>query len=351
MRIFALTVALLLTACSSLSPTEHVARQLHQVPEQTELSILWLSDSASQSLGLRYQQGQWQRQHNQHALFGTGSITKLLTAHWFALRFADGSLQPEQPMSSLLPELCPALAQLELGALLTHSTGLPFLPDDIGDMPLINSNPFADYDGHRLQQHCPANSAIQQRQGRYHYSNLGYAYLALGMQAMTGLDYEALLQAAMLQPLGLQHSSTERPKPPAPLVAGQNPDGSITPDWDFAAFTGSGGLYSSSHELGIWLAQQLTANHPAIRSMQAAHHPAAGLGWQRRRAGTRRWLEQTGATGGYSAALLLAPDRRQAILILSNLSGLHPDAVAIAKLAEYLLLQNPFMPNVDALKD
>ncbi|SEA85530.1 serine hydrolase domain-containing protein [Alkalimonas amylolytica] len=348
MRFFTLTVALLLTACSSVSPTKQVARQLHQVPEHTELSILWLSDSTSQRIGLRYQQGQWQRQHNQHALFGTGSMTKLFTAHWFALRFVDGSLEPEQPLGSLLPELCPALAQLELGALLTHSAGLPFLPDDIGDMPLIDSNPFADYDALRLQQHCPADSAIQQRQSRYRYSNLGYAYLALAMQAMTGLDYEALLQAAILQPMGLQDSSTEQP---TERVAGQNPDGSITPDWDFAAFTGSGGLYSSSHELGIWLAQQLTTDHPAIRNMQHAHHPTAGLGWQKRRAGSRRWLEQTGATGGYTAAMLLDPDQQQAILILSNLSGLHPSAAAIAELAEYWLLQHPFMPDVDAAKD
>jgi CubicO group peptidase (beta-lactamase class C family) len=353
MRCFLLSLTLLLIACSSMPPAALVERRLAQAPANTELAILWLQRTpqhsvVSATLGLHYNGSDWLVVDNQQAVFATGSLTKLFTAQWYALRFADGSLLPEKRLGSLLPGLCESLAQLSLLALLTHSSGLSFLPADIGDMPVLNSNPFADYSASQLQQYCEPEQQLASRQGKYHYSNLGYAYLALAMQAKTGLDYEALLHAAILQPLGLQHSSTEREPLTAQLVAGQNPDGSITPGWDFAAFTGSGGLYSNSHDLKAWLLQQLSAETSAIRQMQHRHHPAAGLGWQQRQRGARRWLEQTGATGGYTAAMLLEPSRQQAIVVLSNLSGLHADAVVIAELAEHWLLQSPFMPGVDA---
>ncbi|MCH8536125.1 MAG: serine hydrolase [Alkalimonas sp.] len=355
MRFFLFSLTLLLIACSSTPPATLVEHRLAQAPAQTELAILWLQKKpqhrvVSATLGLRYDGNDWLTVDNQQAVFATGSLTKLFTAQWYALRFADGSLQLEQHLGSLLPGLCDTLAELNLLQLLTHSSGLSFLPTDIGDMPVLDSNPFADYSAHQLQQYCEPEQQLASRQGRYHYSNLGYAYLAMAMQAKSGLDYEALVQAAIVQPLGLQHSSTERGPLMAQLVAGQNPDGSITPGWDFAAFTGSGGFYSSSHDLKRWLIQQLTAQSSAIRSMQYAHHPAAGLGWQQRHRGARHWLEQTGATGGYTAAMLLEPERQQAILVLSNLSGLHADAVVIAELAEHWLLQSPFMPAVDAPK-
>ena len=278
----------------------------------------------------------WRAVDNQQAVFETGSISKLFTAYMASELAERDQLDLNAGLQTYLPELPNELSEITLNNLLSHQAGLPFLPSDLDDMPVINSNPFAGYDRAKLLDYL-LEVQLRAHENQYHYSNLGYAVVGLALEASTDLAYSGLLDTLIVQPMALTQTSTERGALQANLVEGLNLDGSTALFWDFAAFTPSGGIYSSAEDIARFLQHQLKQDQPAVARMQQPQSDYSALGWAIQQDGRRTWYEQTGATGGFSSAALLDLHQQKAVLVLANISGLDDQAYQVIELAEWLL--------------
>ncbi|MCC5879696.1 MAG: beta-lactamase family protein, partial [Idiomarina sp.] len=292
--------------------------------------------------GLVKSEDGWEAVSNEGTAFEIGSVTKLYTAYIVAQLVSSEQIQLDEPIGQYVEGLAsneanPSLADITFEALLTHTSGLTFLPSELTDMPVTNSNPLAGYTGERLHSYLKLHATPLESNPEYIYSNLGYAVLGLALESASGKSYAELLDKHVIAPYALQHTSLQRNELEPALIKGQNFDGTAAEYWDFDAFQSSGGIYSSLDDVVTFIRGQLDPANSAAALMREQHHPAAGLGWAFQQGNVTNWLEQTGATGGFTSAVLIQPEWGKGVVVLSNLSGLHPHAHNVAKLAEWLL--------------
>lgn len=322
---------------STANPHALIEHTLSDVPEDTRVAVARLTPEYTLFYGFTYQDGQWQAEENHHSAFELGSITKLYTAFLTVELAQQLPTELEATIGELIPTLQPneAVASITLEQLLTHSSGLPFVPTILTDMPQYDSNPFAEFDRESLEHYL--QTSARSHDSEFIYSNLGYATLGLAIEALGDESYATLLNDYVLAPLELEQTSVERSQMQSTLVTGRNRDGSPASYWDFAAFTPSGGLYATILDTACFIRLQLEPSHSSATQMQTIHRNHSGLGWTKQHQDGRQWLEQTGATGGFSHAVMLQPDSQDAVIVLSNLSGVGPHAIQVIELAQRLL--------------
>ncbi|RUO24372.1 hypothetical protein CWE09_10900 [Aliidiomarina minuta] len=332
-----LLLTLFLSGCAAPSWEQRTTSTLIEAPTGTELAIACFNAEQKVTGGFVKTSNDWESIQNENAVFEIGSVTKLYTAYIAAHLAIEGQLELSDAVGNYLEGLSSDTASITFQGLLTHSSGLPFLPSDLTDMPVINSNPFQDYTAERLLNYLQYEVTRSEPEDGYRYSNLGYAMLGLALENTSGQTYGELLRKHIIQPYALNRTSLQRRKLQPDLVTGQNLDGSETVYWDFAAFQSSGGIYSSLHNVVRFVQAQLMPSNLAASLMQKPHQPTSGFAWSIQQTSTNTWLEQTGATGGFTSAVLIQPEQPKGVIVLSNLSGLHPQAHRIADLAEWLL--------------
>jgi CubicO group peptidase (beta-lactamase class C family) len=276
--------------------------------------------------------------------FRIASITKPFTATLALALAEEGRLPLDEPLRD---DLTPRL-------LLSHQAGLAC------EWP----RPLADYgEGddalERLARDEPAAGPAGSR-GVYSYSNAGYWLVAAAAARALGTTYEDALRERVLAPLRLERTGFE-PRGPGAVGHEQRP-GSAEVRAVGGAYPRvrrpSGGLWSTVGDLLRFAAHHLGGPGPlsadAARAMRIPQVDfsggAYGLGWSTRRVDGREIVEHGGSVLGYESLLLLAPDERLALAVLTNsrrgdvairgvleMLGLAPDLPRGISLSEYEL--------------
>lgn len=161
------------------------------------------------------------------------------------------------------------------------------------------------------------------------YSNAGYVLAGQACAEAAGTSYSRAVQERLLQPLGLESTSFERPDGAAP---GHVPDSAkghrpapevVYPESRRAA----GGLWSTVGDLLRFAAHQLGGPGPlSWAQLEAVREPRAeALGgryclgcWSRTLVGGRPAFDHEGSVGGYQSLLLLVPEEKTALAVLTN---------------------------------
>ena len=141
--------------------------------------------------------------------------------------------------------------------------------------------------------------------GLWSYSNAAY------WEAATGFDYSDAVRELVLEPLGLQHTGFEKP-PDA--VLGTLPGGVVADPSFPIDRRASGGLWSTAGDLveyGLAHCEQWDELHQPVAEALGAHY---ALGWWVRDG----VLDHEGSTAGYQALLLLVPEQRVVLAVLTN---------------------------------
>ncbi|HEX5687038.1 MAG TPA: serine hydrolase domain-containing protein [Ideonella sp.] len=138
-----------------------------------------------------------------------GSLTKTVLALGALRLVTERRLDLDAPASRYLPDLpflnpWQATSPVRVRHLLDHTSGLEdlrlwqaFSAANSPDMPLAEA--FA---------RDPGVLTVRTEPGRrFSYSNMGYTVLAMVIEAVVGERYEAWAERALLQPLGMAHSS------------------------------------------------------------------------------------------------------------------------------------------------
>ncbi|MCS0635176.1 beta-lactamase family protein [Streptomyces sp. LP05-1] len=279
-----------------------------------------------------------------------GSITKTFTAV-LVLRLRDeGLLDLSDPLERHLPGT--GVGTVTVGQLLGHSAGLaaeapapwwertpgelrPGLPDVLGEQPLLH----------------PVGR-------RHHYSNPGYTLLGSLVAAVRGVSWEEALRSEILEPLGLDRTTTRAVAPHASGWAVHPWADAVLPEpaEDLGLMAPAGQLWSTAGDLcrfGSFLAtgDSRVLSGESVAEMRVPAVPPEtgdtdcyGLGLQLVRREGRELIGHGGSLPGFVAGLWVSVrDDVVAVALANATSGPQPGAVA-ADLVRIVAEAEPRIP-------
>ncbi|MDN5380814.1 MULTISPECIES: serine hydrolase domain-containing protein [Streptomyces] len=290
---------------------------------------------------------------DENTQYRIGSITKTFTGV-LVLRLRDeGLLDLTDPLEKHLPGT--GAGEATIADLLAHTSGLaaetpapwwertpgelrPELSDVLGEKPLRH----------------PVGR-------RFHYSNPGYTLLGALVEKVRGASWEEVLRREVLEPLGLNRTST---RPEAPYAKGWavHPWADVVlpePAEDLGRMAPAGQLWSTTGDLARFAAfltrgDERILSADSLREMRTPAAPpeegdvvsgyAYGLGLELRRWGERLLVGHSGSLPGFLASLVIDVEEDVAAVVLANCtSGPLPVAVS-ADLVRIVAEAEPRIP-------
>src|SRR5690606_6683252 len=169
-------------------------------------------------------------------------------------------------------------------------------------------------------------------------SAYNYDILADLLEKSVGKPFEEEVLERIFQPLGMLHSSFNKPDDVAqPFVTENYLDYRFAPSDSYPytrAHSGSRGLHTSVHDMGRWMFHILHNDRFANRFLQVRYRSAKesgiGYGWDivTDENGTDNYFKTT-ESGGFSNQMIIIPAKNIGVLIMSNMSGdFNPSKIA-----------------------
>jgi CubicO group peptidase (beta-lactamase class C family) len=227
--------------------------------------------------------------------------------------------------------------------LVTHTSGLPFMPNE---STISNDSAAAKYSTADLRRFV-ASSELRSSVGeKWEYSNIGYWLLSEALAGRAGVDCETLLRRRVIAPLGLTNTGFAlSPKMKTNFASGHNavlqPSPPISALPIYSIMPAAGGLYSTANDLLRLLAVAMDYERS---SLSAAMHltwitrqPISGnrskqaLGWTIIHEQNNKLILHDGGTFGYASSIAWDPVRRVGVVVLSN------QVASVGDIARHLL--------------
>jgi CubicO group peptidase (beta-lactamase class C family) len=264
-------------------------------------------------------------------LFEMGSITKLFTALLLTDMAGRGEVKLSDPAVRLAPPgmSLPVRAgrEITLLDLVTHTSGLPDFPANLGHKTALN--PFADYSEAKLESFLAAYHLPRVPGAAWDYSSLGVGLLGDLLARRENTDYESLVRARILAPLGMRDTGvTLTAAQRARLTPGHTPAWTRAPNWDLPVLEGCAGLKSDADDMLSFLAANLGYDHtaldPALASMLSVKRPTdwpsdrQAIGWIVSQTSMGEVVHHEGETAGYRTYVAFDPVRKTGIVLLAN---------------------------------
>ncbi len=282
---------------------------------------------------------EWNIPNTPDTKFRLGSLTKQFTATLVLLLQQDGKLNIADPVGKYLPNTPKTWEKITLAELLGHTSGIPNFTND------------KDFGTWRMNPHSPdeelaffKDKPLEFEPGsKFSYSNSNFEVLGMVIEKVGGQTYGEQLQSRIFGPLGMKDSgldTDERILPkraqgyapsPAGLVHARSE--SMTIPW------AAGSLYSTTGDLLRWehgLFGGTVLNAASLKAMTTPGKGDYGLGVEVHNHDGVQTVEHGGGIEGFNTYLLYVPERRIAVVALSNVNGAAPDEMA-AKLLDVVL--------------
>jgi len=292
--------------------------------------------------------------------FRLASVSKQFTAAAILRLQDEGVLSVEDPLCRWIQPCPETWAPIRLRHLLSHTAGVPDLmaqanwgrrrvtPTTLADLTTASSF-------YRLQ--FEPGTKIR-------YSNAGYNLLAAVVEAASGMEFHAWLQANFFTPLGMLDTGYDGSGTIvmgyADLAGGVTPQ----PNANVSVITGAGALYSTADDLLVWnraLHGGALLTDQSYGDMIRDHGPADappergrprrdwGYGLFANRLGERvtpgfpdRQIYHTGSWSGFRNMVVHQPDQGVTVIVLSNNYHRQPEVFLISQQALAEALARPF---------
>jgi CubicO group peptidase (beta-lactamase class C family) len=267
-----------------------------------------------------------------------GSISKPISAVLTLVLAQRGWLDLDEPIGTYISEYPTSGRAITTRQLLSHTSGIRHYAGD----EAFSNIAYGDV----LDQLAVfwSDSLLFEPGSAYSYSTYGYTVLSVLAQRVAGKPWPELLNEVIAQPLGLRTLQPERRDQVVPHLASfyrRSSDGlpANAPDVNQSNVWAGGGLVASATDLvnfAVGVADGELLTQSVLDEMWRKQTPGEGdlpygLGWIIIERGGRRLVGHTGGTPGATGMLLLAPDDRAAVALLSNTE------VNVANLAEPIL--------------
>ena len=274
---------------------------------------------------------------NSNTLFEIGSITKTFTATLLAWYANEGKVKLSDPITRYLPDSVSANKELQgitLQMLSNHSSGLPRLPDNLQNHSIDPLNPYRDYRKQDLFAYLKTCRLASKPGEKYAYSNLGVGLLGAILEQVSGKPFEQMVEDIICKPLGMNSTAQHlNPALKQRFVTVYNEAGKETPAWDFSVLAPCGSLRSTVNDLMIYIKANMTPGNAKLSKAFDLTHRVTfekdiklGLGWHIIKIGGAEYYFHNGGTYGCSSFLVFNPEKKMAVVVLSN-SGASIDAV------------------------
>jgi CubicO group peptidase (beta-lactamase class C family) len=274
-----------------------------------------------------------------NTLYDIGSITKTFTSTLLAIAVYQKKVTLDTPITKFLPDSVarnPALKNITLKMLANHTSGLPRLPDNLGQQMTDPNQPYEHYETAHLFSFLKDLKTTKKPGTAYEYSNLGAGLLGVLLEKIVQKPYGLLLDTYILRPAKLGQTFLKIKAADQKLVAqGYDENNKPVPMWLFSALQAAGGLKSSSADLlsyGKW--QLSTADNPLAKAVRLTHEitfddgrTVMGLGWHLLPE-NKAVIQHTGGTGGYRTFIGAHLQRKLTVAVLTN-SATGGDALGI----------------------
>jgi CubicO group peptidase (beta-lactamase class C family) len=279
-----------------------------------------------------------------HDRWHMGSNTKSMTATLAAALVEEGMIDWDTTIAEVFPDFAesirPGYADVRLDELLSQTAGLP------------ERMPLPSYASRESTMPLPEQRrqwavellslAPETSRGTHRYSNANYVVAGAMLEAVTGEQWEDLMQRKILAPLAMTSTGFGVPgtvgKAPDEPRGHQRVQGelrALQPDGcadNPPAVGPAGTVHTTLADFARYMAAHLAGargegEFVSVKSFGKLHSPAPGtnyaLGWsvgKHSRAGGRV-LSHNGSNGVWFAKMWIAPERDFAILTVTNAGG------------------------------
>jgi CubicO group peptidase (beta-lactamase class C family) len=290
---------------------------------------------------------------NDQSVFEIASLTKTFTASLLAYYVDSQLLELDQPFVQFLPDSIAINADLKditLLQLANHTSGLPRLPANLqqvaGFMP---DNPYASYKDEDLLQALAEVRISSDSKGVFAYSNFGYGVLGYVLRQVSGKSLDEMLQEVLFGPLDMKRTLQQMNGSDASFLVPHTVEGNPTASWSFDAMAATGAYKSTLPDLLNYVMAHLrspvsSTEIALAKTRQFTHFlpPTTdiGLAWLSEIHSNKLVYMHTGATYGSNCIILMCPDDRTGVVILSN-SALSVEPIGKA-LIDFLLQSSNF---------
>jgi CubicO group peptidase (beta-lactamase class C family) len=277
---------------------------------------------------------------DEHADVELGSVSKGITGFLWRDALARGEVAPDAVLGDHL-DVPPHLSGITLGALATHTSGLPRLAGGgevvrrTWELWRHGRNPYREDVAGLLAQ----LEDVKVGKPGPAYSNLGFELLGHAVAGATGRAYADLVTDRIADPLGMADTyvptSADRLRPGA--VAPRNRRGRAVEPWANVAIAPAGGVRSSAADLVVLLRAMLDRSVAGADAMD----PVApfvgsmriGAGWLTGPLLRRTVTWHNGGTGGFRSFVGIDRDHGVGVALVSA-STRSVDGAAARLLAE-----------------
>ncbi|WP_084087112.1 serine hydrolase domain-containing protein [Aerolutibacter daejeonensis] len=282
-------------------------------------------------------------------VFRLASVSKAITATAAAKLMEQGALDVDAPVQAMLPWLDVRWAPLTPRQLAAHTSGLPHY------QPVDDARGGVHYAKVRDAVAVFRDRELLSSPGtRYSYSSWGYTLLSAVIEARVGIPFLDFLASRVTQGLAIGPDATDTGNPSA-ARAYEFVDGKAVPaaPHDYSYTWAGGGLGATPEALARFGGRLMAGDVVAPATFEWMLRPTrlnsgsaaaerdyeVGFGWRvQRDADGDRIAHHAGVTSGARSALVLWPDRKLGVSLLSN-------AMWVSSIEQTsMLLAAPFKP-------
>lgn len=266
-----------------------------------------------------------------NSIYEIGSLSKIFTAIILSNLVEEGTITLDQPISLFLPDTLKKnedLSKITFQMLANHTSGLPRLPDNLEKVKGYSTNdPYKSYDKKALYSYLATFKNKKSPGEEYEYSNLGYAILGDIICDIYKKSYDQIVKDIICKPLDMNNTFQVLDPKRKDTFKVYNKDGQEVLSWSFDAFSAAGGLKSSLEDLLKFANAQFKMPQTPLENAMANTRlftfflppdTDLGLAWHMNLLDDLTVYWHNGGTAGSSSYLALCPDKKSAVVILSN---------------------------------
>lgn len=313
-------------------------------PNKTQLSIAVIQKGETNYYGIIKENDTIKPTKNQNKIFEIGSITKAFTSTVFASLIEDKKLKLTDEINIFYSFPFKDKTKITFQSLANHTSGLPRLPENLD---LSNeTNPYKNYGKKEIEEYLKTLLKLENEPSKISsYSNLGAGLLGYTLGLSQKTSFQKLLQKRVFDKYKMTNSHTSSQKLENKLVKGLDENGEVVSNWDFDVLFGGGGILSTTEDLVKFANAQFNPKNKELALTRKSTFDInagmkIGLGWHILNTKNGfNWVWHNGGTGGYSSSMALDAEKKNGVIILSNVSAFNQKMGNIDKLCFELIKQ------------
>lgn len=279
---------------------------------------------------------------DKNTLFEIGSISKTYTTIAILNMLKENGHTIETPIREYLPNDLPTLArdgiEINFKHLLTHTSGLNYMPDNFGIQYLTGDlgGAFSSFDRNKLFSYLLNANLRHKPFTAFEYSNVGMGLLGTILELNYKKSYGDLLKENVLSPLSLNETYTRIEQTTSLNWAVGYANGIEAEYWNsLGAMDGAGVIKSSASDVMKYAIANIDPTTSALgnainQSHQITFLPFADvdiykingrLGWfqlVQKDLPNESFIWHNGGTGGFNSDLYINKNKGTILLILAN---------------------------------